>query len=168
MVMHSPVPRDPSSCSGTFMALDAIGHSPGTPAAAAATPSSQARSPRTSETIRRCVVCTQDCSTKPRVRGSDGLYACRECYERTRLHRAASTISQVGSNDIAGGVPAEDVRSAIHRELDDDADDLTAYPAPATAQSHRKPTPQLQPATVEVKPTISIVRRVLGGLFPRR
>jgi len=94
-------------------------------------------------TSKLCAVCGLDCSKKPRVRNGDGRYACRTCFERTRLHRAAASVLTSKANEATGGTPAPEVCSAIHQTLStqqDDDEDTTAPHAASAAMTIRPPT----------------------------
>lgn len=65
-----------------------------------------------------CVICGEDCSSRPRVKSPDGQYACRACMERREAERAAPAA--LSNDDFA----LDDQEGAY--ELDDRFADLEA------------------------------------------
>lgn len=123
-----------------------------------------AASPFSTSASKLCVVCGSDCSKKPRVRNADGRYACRSCFERTRLHRAAASVLTTRSTEAVGGTPAPEVCSAIHQTLSDGRDDEDAD----SAQIQRVVSPgKPQPSSAPTPVRASFFRRAIDAFLDR-
>lgn len=111
-------------------------------------PTTSSTTPTARSSEKLCAVCGVDCSKKPRVRNADGRYACRSCFERTRLHRAAASVLTTQNAEAAGGTPAPEICSAIHQTLagnreDDEIETPKVSRSVSPKIERKKPAPQI-------------------------